>query len=151
MSNASYEQLRETYKGLPGFKELVKLFKVELAGDNHVFYEIRHEIMERVNNHINAISSLLLPENALSELYESNSLTEEDKTFLLEFFRKLKYFQRKSLALDLEFNEKAEAEFIREFYNFWQDNLKELRRVYEFLAECWKKDWETPRFFEYLG
>jgi len=62
-----------------------------------------------------------------------------EKEKLVEIYKKLVKSEWELIAIDLEFSEKKEAEFIREIYGIWQGVKKDVVEVIDAVSKNWER------------
>lgn len=137
-----YEKLQKKY-GLPSFKELNEEFDIEKAAEHEtecLIREIRKLVMEKVIAYLRFIEMLLNPSNAPLFFFALvKGLTASDKRILDKLYDKLGSFELEVIELDCNYNEKAEAEFIKKILLEWKDVREEMLNLIEVLKRNWNQ------------
>jgi len=137
---------------LPSLNDFEKDFGRVEKVDNYILSEFRKKIAEKIDYFISIIESLVQPDNNLSGIYESRYLSDEQRQELFEIFRILMSHSRKSSSLSTYYDEEKEADFIKEFYNEWQDMKSIIENYLALLSDMWKKDIHSDDIREnYMG
>jgi hypothetical protein len=137
-----YKKLQEKYK-LPSFEKLNEDFGIERASDSESDFtlkEIRKQISEKVYNYLRLVETLINPVNApmsIMSIVKAFGVAEKEK--LVEIYKKLVKSEWELIAIDLEFSEKKEAEFIREIYGIWQGVKKDVVEVIDAVSKNWER------------
>jgi hypothetical protein len=121
-----YKQFSEKYN-LPEFSDLNKIFDIEEVDSEGEFLlrKIRRVISEKVANYLRFVELMLNPSNAPMFFFKLvNKLDEEDKMVLSQIYEKLGSLEIEIIGLDLDYNEKKEAEFISKIYDFFNREVK---------------------------
>ena len=142
-----YEKLKSKY-GLPSFKELNEEFDIEKAAEHEtecLIREVRKLVMEKVIAYFRFIEMLLNPSNAPLFFFALvKGLTASDKRILDKLYDKLGHFEIEVIALDCNYNEKEEVEFIKKVLAEWKDIKEDMISLVEVLKHNWgqksKKD-----------
>lgn len=130
----SIEKLKEEYQilknkyNLPGFSELNELFDIEEIEDetDYLLRKIRRAISEKTSGYLRFVETILNPSNAPIFFFKLvKKLESEDKEFLSKVYDILGNFEIEVIALELDYSEEKEAEFIKRVYNIFNDEIKE--------------------------
>ena len=136
-----YKKLQEKYK-LPSFEKLNEDFGIEKAIESETDFtirEIRKQISEKVYNYLRLVETLINPVNApMSIMSIVKAFGMDEKNKLVEIYKKLVKSEWELIAIDLEFPEKKEAEFIKEMYEIWQHIKKDIVEVVEAVSVNWE-------------
>jgi hypothetical protein len=135
-SKLGLEELKKKYKELqnkyhlPDFESLNQDFYIEKIAEIETDFltrEIRRFIADRVYNYLRFIETILNPVNAPMFIFSIiKSIDSPDKKKLSEVYSKLSEMNIELIKLDIESNEKKDAEFIIQTYESWQPIKKEL-------------------------
>ncbi len=135
-----YKKIQEKYS-LPSFENLNEDFGIEKASELETDLlprEIRKFIWDKIVNYLRLIEGLLNPVNAPMFIFSVIKLLGvEEKRRLSEIYKKLTKTEIKVIALDLNFDEKKEAEFIKNSYGIWQEIKKDLVDIMEKVYNKW--------------
>jgi len=136
-----YKKLQEKYK-LPSFEKLNEDFGIERASDSESDFtlkEIRKQISEKVYNYLRLVETLINPVNApmsIMSIVKAFGIPEKDK--LVVVYKKLVKSEWELIAIDLEYSEKKEAEFIKEIHKIWQSVKKDVTEVVDAVGKNWE-------------
>ena len=126
---------------LPSFDELNTDFSVEKVVETETDFlirEIRKSLGDKMLGYLRFIESLLNPVNAPMFVFSIVKLLDaEEKKKLSEIYTELAKVEIKFIELDIEFNEKKEAEFITESYVLWQKIKKKLLEIIDKVGKKW--------------
>ncbi|HLD83752.1 MAG TPA: hypothetical protein VI979_02775 [archaeon] len=130
----------QTKFSLPHLTELKETFNFELEEEGELFEQIRTEISNRVFSFTERIIEPIIGDaDSLSGFYEQGMITKEDKNRLFDLYKKLQVLKWKNNMLLMDPDEEDVAEWIRETWQFWNDDMKkELRSVCKKLSAGWK-------------
>ncbi|MCL5730338.1 MAG: hypothetical protein M1165_02115 [Candidatus Pacearchaeota archaeon] len=132
-----YKILEEKYH-LPGFEAMNNEFYIEKIAEAEtevLTREIRRFIADKVFNYLRFVETLLNPVNAPMFIFSViKSLTSDDKKKLSDIYTKLSQIDLELIKLDVDSSEKEDAEFIKRFYESWQQTKKELTSIIEKLS-----------------
>jgi len=141
------EEMKKKYQGLqkkynlPDFEKLNKDFQIEKAAESETDFlirEIRKFVGDKMMNYFKFIESLLNPVNSPMFVFSIIKLIDsEEKKKLSEIYKELMKKEVKFIELDLEFDEKREAEFIKESYYSWQEIKKDILKIIENINRKW--------------
>ena len=139
----NYESLKEKYD-LPSFEEMNSFFTIEKLFEvqtESLLREIRRFCGERISSGMRIVESMLNPSNVQMFVYAiCKSLTSKEKETLNEIYKKMTRFQLKALDIDLSFDEKEEAQFIKEIYQLWEEFSAEMKKILSNVKCSWDKE-----------
>ena len=141
-----YEALRKKYS-LPDFKKLNEDFYIEKAIESEtdiLIREIRKLVGDKMVNYMRFIENLINPVNVPMFVFSIIKLLDADeKKKLSEIYTKLMKKEIQFIELDLEFDEKKEAGFVKDSYEFWQGIKKDLLKIIGKINKKWDDKSET--------
>lgn len=118
-----YKVLKEKYD-LPRFEDLNREFAVEKIAEvetETLTREIRRFVADKIYNYLRFCETLMNPSNAPMFVFSIvKSMSQEDKKKISDAYAKLSEINFGLIKLDLDFNEKDDAEFIRKTYDSWK-------------------------------
>ena len=138
-----YESLRKKYD-LPDYDKLDNEFEFLYIGEiKEIRFPLRF-IRRRINDKIalicNMVQTLLQPNpGSIINLQESSFLSKEDKLRYTQLLKDLMETERTSLRLDFDFDERKDANFIKEAFKKWNEYKQEIVKLTDKLIEGWKK------------
>jgi len=120
---SEYEKLARKY-GLPSFEEIVLDFEIDKLEKDTEFLlrAIRKSMMEKIVNSINFLEMLLNPINT-PRMYLPfiRTMSNEDRKFIDGIYGALADLTLLSLDLEIDSNDKAEAELIKKVFDEWKE------------------------------
>ena len=128
---------------LPDFELLISEFEVsfidyKLKDDRLLLTSIRRKINEKVIFYCRIIEGLLYPHQPnIITMMELNSFNEEEKKKVHELYKKMMYYERESLKLDVMFDEKKNVEFINLVFGLWKEYGREMKWIVERMQKSW--------------
>ncbi len=129
----NYSEIQKKYE-LPEFNDLNKEFGIEKLSKNETDFllrNIRKIISETMENFISFVELILNPVNAPLFLYSFiKCLSEEEKKTFQEIHSKITKFEIESMKLII-YDEKQEAEFIKNSLELWNNIKTEFVKVVE--------------------
>jgi len=135
-----YEKIRKKHN-LPSFEQLNEDFQIEKVAEcetDYLIREVRKYISDKFANYLRFIESLLNPVNVPLFVYSIiKHLSKEDNEKLKEIYQKIAKREVYIIEVDIEYNEKKEAEFIQESFKFWQEIKKEILEIIDKIKENW--------------
>ena len=141
------DELKEDYKkarkiyDIPTFEELNLNFQIEKICDietDFLLLEIRKHISEKLSGYLKLIETLINPMSAQMLVYHIiKTLTPKDQETLRILYKKLAKLEIKILELDIDFDEKKEALFIKNAFDEWQTIKKDLLEMVINVQENW--------------
>ncbi len=148
-----YEKLRKKYK-LPKFQELNEDFGIERLADYEnvlLLKNIRKTISEKMIDCLRFLELLLHPMNApLFFLALAKGMSQADKKKAQHVYERLLSLDLEAFMLELVYNEKAEAEFIKKSFDEWQKLKQDLYELVANLRNSWNKE-TTDKEKSYYG
>jgi len=152
MDAQQYEVLRKKYN-LPDFGALDAEFEISLIEEEtFLAKQIGKKIRERLELTIDIVEHILQPDtNSYAEMYECKFFTGSEKDALLAIFKHIMHSYRELMGLELLNDEKASAQFIKEFVAEWPQIKKSLLPFVEKLKLVWKEPRKDKERLEYLG
>ena len=121
-----YKNLQANFK-LPDFSSLNQQFDIEEISVETEFLlrKIRRTITDKLNGYLRFIELLLNPSSApMFILNVVKKLNSEDKEILSNLYEKLGDLETKAIPLDIEYDEKQEADFIINSYEIFDKDIK---------------------------
>ena len=153
MEKTDLEKLKENYSklqkkyNLPEFSKLNEDFQIEKVSEfktDLLMREVRKYITEKFSNYLRFVEILLHPANAPMFVFPLiKNLSTEDKQKLTEVYKKLAKYEVKMVELDLQYDEKKEAEFIITSSKEWQSIKKDILDVFKNIDKNWDKKTEN--------
>ena len=141
-----YETLRKKYI-LPDFKSLNEDFQIEKIAESEtemLIREIRKFMADKMLNYLRFLENLLNPVNSPMSIFSIvKLLNNEEKKEISEIYKKLLEKEIQIIELDLSFDEKKEAEFIKNSCEFWQTIKKDLLKVIREINKKWDDKFEA--------
>ncbi|MBS3053941.1 MAG: hypothetical protein J4431_00180 [Candidatus Aenigmarchaeota archaeon] len=129
----------QTKFSLPHLTELKETFNFEIEEEGEIFEQIRTEISNRVFSFTERIIEPIIGDaDSLSGFYEQHMITKEDKERLFGLYKRLQVLKWKNNMLLMDPEEEDVAQWIRETWQFWNDDMKkELKHVCKKLSAGW--------------
>ena len=121
-----YLKFKEKYK-LPEFSELNELFDIEEIDIDTEFLlrKVRRVISERIGGYLRFVEIILNPSNAPMFFFKLiKKLDENDKQSLSDVYDILGKFEVEILALDIDYSEEKEADFIKSVFIIFSGDIK---------------------------
>jgi len=141
-----YRTLKKKYN-LPDFKDLNEDFNIEKIAESEteiLIREARKFMGDKMMNYMRFIENLLNPVNVPMFIFSIIKLLDtEEKKGLSEIYKELMKKEIQFIELDLEFNEKKEAEFIKDAYEFWQGIKKDMLKIIDKINKKWDNKFEV--------
>lgn len=135
-----YLELKKEY-GLPGFDNLNMRFdigKIERFSGN-LLRDIRTVMMERVVHYVRLLELMINPGQStpvfMIFLKEINTM---DKEIMNRVFNSFVSLELMSFKLDVETNEKKEAEHINRIFEVWNNTKEDLNKLIDIMERNWK-------------
>jgi hypothetical protein len=146
-----YEAFRKKY-ALPELKELDREFYIgKLDETPFILRSIIFKILERFEYIIKMLNDIIQPENSLADMYEAESLSDEEKKNAFELLKKTAYLQRELLIKEFEYTDDAAAASIIKVFKEWKDIKKEFLKLLEKIKDSWKSQAKSKIEENYFG
>ncbi|KYK27344.1 hypothetical protein AYK26_03740 [Euryarchaeota archaeon SM23-78] len=146
-----YEKLKKKH-GLPDLNELDKEFNIgKLEETDLVLRFVVSKMSERLEQVSKILGDLIQPENNLSNMYEAEAFTDDEKKKIFELFKKLSYHHTQLVINDFEHSEDSAAELIKKTYKEWLEQKKEFLKILDKIKEAWKKETKSRLELGYFG
>jgi len=148
-----YISLQKKYK-LPSFSELNEDFEIEKLQERETDFllrNVRRMITEKISNVLRFLELILNPSETPTPLFVFamlKNISPETRKEIEVLYRKLSSIELSSLSLDINYNEKKEAELIKGIVKSWPKIKEGLGNITEKLEMAWSK--EKPER-KYLG
>tara|TARA_Y100000310_G_scaffold288212_1_gene313658 strand:+ start:4412 stop:4912 length:501 start_codon:yes stop_codon:yes gene_type:complete len=120
-----YNEFKQRY-GLPEFSEMNKIFDIEDTDVETEFFlrKIRRVVSDRISGYLRFVEVILNPSNAPMFIFKLiKKLGEDDKKQLTEIYDVLGKLEIEIIALDLDYDENREVEFIKKTYEVLNNNI----------------------------
>ncbi|MBS3143600.1 hypothetical protein J4446_01855 [Candidatus Woesearchaeota archaeon] len=144
--NVKEEYNKLKYK-LPKFEELNNDFEIDFIKEKiFLIRQVRRKINEKVIFFCRIIEGLLYPtQQHIINVTEIKNFSDEKKKEIEKIYKKLMVYERQSLLLDVYPDDKKDAEFINDVFNFWKKIKKEMEEVVVLMKETWKKEFSQEK------
>ena len=128
-----YKKLQEKYS-LPAFDDMNREFYIEKVAEIETDIptrEIRRFVADKIYNYLRFLETILNPSNAPMFIFSVvKSMNEEDKRRLSDAYMKLADINLELVRLDVESDEKKDAEFFKSVYSSWMEIKKDLSEIF---------------------
>ena len=136
---------------IPSFEKLNEDFEIDkIDKESECFLRVvRKVMMEKIVNSLNFLDMLSNPVNAPRIYYSFlKGMGSEDKKAIDEIYIKLGQLSIESLALEIEYDEKKEAEMIKRSFNDWNSAKPKFKKLMEHIK---KPNGEIKKERSYYG
>ena len=141
-----YEEFRKKYD-LPSFNKLNEDFYIEKSADvetDFLLREIRRSVSDKLVNYLRFFEAFMNPSTAPVFIHSIvKTFDEKSKSIVKETYGKLSKREVELIDLDLEYDEKKEAEFIKSVEKEWDEIKKEIKEVLKTINKNWNTKSET--------
>ena len=145
-----YSKLQKEHD-LPKLELLDKYFQVSnIEEKKFLLKEITKKIHEKTHLFSSVLEDILSPE-MISSSYESSLFSDEEKKEILKLYKKLQFFNREYLMLEISYDEKNQVEFIKEVMTQWENTTLELKKIVSKMKHSWNNDKKTKLELGYFG
>ena len=152
------EKIKDVYgklrPKLPTYALINKDFEISRISEvnkDFVLRDIRRKMNEKVIFFCRVIEGLLFPTqpNAIS-MHEGKFFDEDERKKLLDAYKNLMRYERESVRLDVEGNERDEAGYINNLAKNWMEYKKYMKEVTKTMKDAWSKE-ENIVINNYVG
>ena len=151
MDEKTYAPIQKKY-ALPGFKNLDKEFEItEIEAKNMLLKHVVKRMGENIEYYVKILDGIMHPETNTASLYECAIFNENEKKQLFALYKKLMYWHRSAVLVDLNYDEKQSAVYIKEFYKEWLGLKEKITLIIEKLKNNWQKEITSKERVEYFG
>ena len=148
-----YNELRKKHK-LPEFKDIDFEFEIsDLEETNFLLRAIVRRIAEKLDFYSTMLEEILQPDTSnLYAMHETRYFDEDEKKQMYGLYAKLMNFNRQSIEVSLQHNEKDEADFVKDLFDEWKSLKQELLRFVKKMRASWKtEEADIKEDLGYLG
>lgn len=147
-----YTELKKKFK-LPEFKEIDFEFELsDLEETNFLLRAIIRRMAEKLDFYSTMLEEILQPDTSnLYAMHETRFFDEDEKKRMYDLYTKLMNFNRQSIEVSLERDEREEANFINGFFDEWKNLKYELLKFVKKMKDSWKKEADIKEDVGYLG
>ena len=134
---------------LPKFEDLDDEFEISNASiknKNFLLRNIRRRVNEKVIFYCRIIEGLIYPNsNNIVGMLEIKFFDEEEKNNLSKIYKKLMQFERESLSIDVNPDDKKDVEYINTVFKQWRQYKEELIKITKKMKDSWKMQEEITK------
>ena len=148
-----YNELRKKHK-LPEFKDIDFEFEIsDLVETNFLLRAIVRRIAEKLDFYSTMLEEILQPDTSnLYAMHEIRYFDDDEKKQMYGLYSKLMNFNRQSIEVSLQHNEKDEADFVKDLFDEWKSLKQELLRFVKKMRASWKtEEADIKEDLGYLG
>ncbi|MBS3146486.1 hypothetical protein J4471_02200 [Candidatus Woesearchaeota archaeon] len=136
---------------LPNYKDLDIEFEISnIEHDGHILRAIRRKIVEKLEFFCKIIENVIFPDaSSFASFQESKSFDESERADLVKLYKKLMIYDRISLSLEIENDDKKSVKLINELFSEWKNIKPQLLTLVKTMTDSWNKDDEAleERYF----
>lgn len=140
-----YERLAGKYK-LPDFREMNEEFEIQKVTEHEtetLLRDIRKIMLEKILNYLRLVEVILNPSNGpMFFLLLVKGLSVEAKKEVEELYVKIGKIELESMCLDVGYDEKKEAEFLKRMCKEWKEISPKICDLSEELKKAWDRETE---------
>ena len=150
-----YEKLKKKYN-LPDYDKLDFEFELlYITGIQEINFPLRYirrRMCDKISWYIGHMQSILQPNPSSIINMQESSFLAEDKDKITELIKELIRITSVSILRELEYDEKEDAEFIKNNFKRWIDLKKELIILNKKIINKWKEKIKEEKSKEkYIG
>lgn len=139
---------------LPTFEEIDREFELSNANiknKSFLIRNIRRRINDKVIFYCKIIEGLIYSNaNNITSIFEIKSFNEKEKEKISKLYKRLMEFERESLILDVNPNEKKDSEFINNLFKEWKTFKQEMAEITKKMKDSWHLE-EKEKKDNYFG
>ena len=151
---SEYSKLK--YK-LPRFEELDEEFEIsnsnvkDLKNNKFLIRNIRRRVNDKIIFYCRIIEGLLYPNQSnFISMFELKSFKDNEKEDMDKLYKRLMQYERESLMMDVNPDEKKEVDYINNLWKNWPSFKKDLIKITEKMKSSWQQV-EKPIKDNYFG
>ncbi|MBU2052935.1 MAG: hypothetical protein ABIJ14_03270 [Nanoarchaeota archaeon] len=147
MEESKLDNLKKRYsvlrkkEGLPSFDELSRDFQIERISEvetDYLIREIRKLMADKFSSYLRFLEATLNPVNVPMFVFSiTKSIGIKEKEKLTELYKELAKIEVSLIGVDVDFDEKKEAEFVKESFKTWQKTKKEISNFISVVKKGW--------------
>jgi len=141
-----YAKIEKKFQ-LPEMEKLIEDFDVDKILEKNggiLIRDIRRVINDKLSAYLHLFETLMNPASPpLFVLTFMKNLTEDNKKSIKEIYKNLSKMQLTNMKLDTVFNEKAEAEFIKNSFKDWQQMKNRIHSLFGDFEQEFERNSET--------
>lgn len=150
-----YAKLQKKYK-LPDFAKLNLEFEIERLAERNTDFllrNVRRSIERKTGDFLKMLEEFVNPGFAsIASLTLLKSFGDKEKKLIKDSYQTLVGLIIKSAVLETDYEEKTEAEFIKEALKTWEAAKKDLNELMKSAEHIWKRKIEEEKVdYKYLG
>ncbi len=138
---AEYNNLKHT---LPKFEDLDQEFEIsnsnvkDIKEKRFLIKNIRRRVNDKVIFYCRVIENLIYPNQSnFISMLELKSFTDKEKQDMSKLYKKLMLYERESLILDINPDEKRDVNYINSLWKDWHEFKKDLIRISQKMKDSW--------------
>ena len=138
--------------GLPDFDRLNNEFEIaDIDETGFLLRAIRGVMVDKADFYVKILESVVQPETNAVCMFECKVFDDKEKLEVFDLFKKLMSFVRLSSEVDLDCDDKRDAEFINNFFVEWLRLKPGLKEKISKLRVSWQNDVDLKEEFGYFG
>ena len=139
-----YSSLKKKYK-LPEFSKLNEDFEIEKLQEHETDFllrEIRRTMVEKISVVLKFLEIMINPNEASPAFVFAmiKEMKPDMKKSVENMYKELSLVEISSITRDIDYDEKAEAKFIKEHTKKWEATKKDLGLLIKSLDTIWKME-----------
>ncbi|MCA9477758.1 MAG: hypothetical protein KC535_01270 [Nanoarchaeota archaeon] len=120
--------------------------------DKGLLLTLIEKLTDKSNKFTTFLEEMLHPDSSITSMQEASVFSNEEREALFALFKRLTFFQRKSLLIQLSSSEGEKAQYLKEFLSSFQSCKNELKQHIEKALSVWSaKEINTSSFEGYFG
>ena len=154
MSNIKneYQKLSKRYS-LPLFEKIDNEFEIStIENEKFLLRQIRRRIIEKLEVIIKLFDELIQPEaSSYAQIYEYKAFEEEEKKEVYNLYKKLLAFYREAFVIDIQTDEKKEADFFKRLFDLWLEEKEKIIKIINKIKQSWETESKSDEELGYFG
>ena len=150
---SGYKKVSGRYK-IPLFKDLNECFEIDRIEryTDCILREVRKTMMDKIIGYIKFIEMIINPAQAPPMfMMFVKSITPDEKKIIDSVYEGFVELELRSLKLEIDYSEKAEAETIKIIFDTWNSSRENLRKVIGIMEKNWKSVGSEKKIRDYFG
>ena len=131
---ADYEKIRMKYS-LPNFQFMNEDFEIELIAEENteiLVRRVRKNVRDKIHAMIVVFETFINPTSAPMFVFNIiKGFNNDEKEIIEKLYKKFAELEIDAFNLEVKYDEKAEADYIKKVCELWKSSELDLKKIYE--------------------